>query len=104
VPKFLAEMVDRLHSDASDTLKQIAGGGWSDETQDALRASIEQFAEDFGYDLDEEGQPLDEGGDDDRRNGGGPEGRTRDSEQGEDEARPDDNDEREAGAVAAGQS
>jgi F-type H+-transporting ATPase subunit alpha len=60
VPEFGAGLVERLHADAADTLKKIAGGDWSDETQEALRASIEQFADDFGYDLDEEGQPLSE--------------------------------------------
>ena len=40
------------------SLKKIAGGDWSDETQKALDDAVAQFAEDFGYDLDEEGQPL----------------------------------------------
>jgi F-type H+/Na+-transporting ATPase subunit alpha len=113
VPKFHAELVERIHADASDALKKIADGDWSDETQDQLRASIEQFAEDFGYDLDEEGQPLDEGGDD-RRDGGRPQAREeRDEERDEqedegggdedrDEGHEESDDERsEAGAVAA---
>jgi F-type H+-transporting ATPase subunit alpha len=58
VPEFNAGLVERLHADAADTLKRIAEGDWSDETQSALRSSIEQFVDDFGYDLDEEGQPL----------------------------------------------
>jgi F-type H+-transporting ATPase subunit alpha len=47
-------------------------GDWSDETQEALRNSIEQFADDFGYDLDEEGHPLTEDSEmqeDERRRG-----------------------------------
>jgi F-type H+-transporting ATPase subunit alpha len=60
VPEFNRALIERLHADAADTLKKIAGGDWSDETQSALRASIEQFADDFGYDLDEDGQPLSE--------------------------------------------
>ncbi|HEX6020470.1 MAG TPA: F0F1 ATP synthase subunit alpha [Solirubrobacter sp.] len=60
VPEFGQGLIERLHADAADTLKKIADGDWSDETQEALRASIEQFALDFGYDLDEEGQPLSE--------------------------------------------
>src|ERR671938_891463 len=55
VPEFHARLVERLHAEASDTLRQMADGEWSDEIQDKLRDSIEQFAEDFGYDLDEEG-------------------------------------------------
>ena len=58
MPEFLDGLIERLHAEAADTLKKIAEGDWSDETQEALRASIEQFADDFGYDLDEEGQPL----------------------------------------------
>ena len=42
-------------------------GDWADEVQERLRDTIEQFAEDFGYDLDEEGQPIEEGDEDDRR-------------------------------------
>jgi F-type H+-transporting ATPase subunit alpha len=58
VSEFHAGLVERLHADAADALKKIAEGDWSDETQQALRSSIEQFADDFGYDLDEEGQPI----------------------------------------------
>jgi F-type H+-transporting ATPase subunit alpha len=106
VQKFLGDMVERLHSDASDTLKKIADGDWSDDTQDQLRSSIEQFAEDFGYDLDEEGQPLDEGrDDDDRRDDGRSEQRDEDEDADEDsdDDPQGDSDEREAGAVAAGE-
>jgi F-type H+-transporting ATPase subunit alpha len=60
VAEFNEGLVERLHADASDTLKKIADGDWSDETQSALRSSIEQWVDDFGYDLDEEGQPLSE--------------------------------------------
>src|SRR6188472_936992 len=60
VAEFNTQLVERLHADAADTLKKIAGGDWSDETQETLRASIEQFVDDFGYDLDEEGHPLSE--------------------------------------------
>src|SRR3954470_14122183 len=60
VPEFNRALIERLHADASDTLKKIAEGDWSDETQSGLRSSIEQFADDFGYDLDEDGQPISE--------------------------------------------
>ena len=39
---------------------EAAGGDWSDETEQAVRDAVAEFADDFGYDLDEEGQPLDE--------------------------------------------
>jgi F-type H+-transporting ATPase subunit alpha len=60
VPEFHEGLVERLHSEISDTLKTIREGDWSDETQKALDEAIAQYAEDFGYDLDEEGHPLDE--------------------------------------------
>ena len=58
VPEFNRALVERLHADAGDKLKAIKGGDWSDDTQGGLRSSIEQFADDFGYDLDEDGQPM----------------------------------------------
>jgi F-type H+/Na+-transporting ATPase subunit alpha len=60
VGEFHAGLVERLHADVKDTLAKIAEGEWSDEIQESLRNSIEQFGDDFGYDLDEEGQPLTE--------------------------------------------
>ena len=35
--------------------REDRGGDWSDETQEALKRSSPSFADDFGYDLDEEG-------------------------------------------------
>src|ERR671917_587717 len=58
VPAFNQGLVERLHAEIPDTLKAIAGGDWSDETQKSLDDAIGQYARDFGYDLDEEGQPL----------------------------------------------
>jgi len=60
VGEFNRALVERLHADAADTLAKVTGGDWSDDTQGSLRSSIEQFVDDFGYDLDEEGQPLSE--------------------------------------------
>jgi F-type H+-transporting ATPase subunit alpha len=61
VGEFLASLTERAHSEASDQLEKIAEGDWSDETQQALDKLVSEFADDFGYDLDEEGQPMDEG-------------------------------------------
>src|SRR4051794_31242149 len=58
VAEFHQGLIERLHSEISEVLKKIAEGDWSDETQKALDDSIAQYAEDFGYDLDEEGHPL----------------------------------------------
>ena len=41
-----------------ELLKTIAGGDWSDETQSQLDEAVTAYAEDFGYDLDEEGHPA----------------------------------------------
>jgi F-type H+-transporting ATPase subunit alpha len=60
VPEFLAELTERMHSQAPSTLEKIRGGDWSDETQEEVRKAVEQFSSDFGYDLDEEGQPMDD--------------------------------------------
>jgi F-type H+-transporting ATPase subunit alpha len=60
VPEFLGELVKRVRSAAGDTMKAIAEGGWDDDIEGKLDDAIKQFAEDFGYDLDEEGLPLTE--------------------------------------------
>jgi F-type H+-transporting ATPase subunit alpha len=58
VEKFLDGLTRRAHSEAGDVRKAIAGGDWSEETQQAVDAFVKRFADDFGFDLDEEGQPL----------------------------------------------
>jgi F-type H+-transporting ATPase subunit alpha len=60
VPEFLEGLLQRMHSEHSDLLKKIRGGDWSDETQEALRSAVADFGDDFGYDLDEEGHPLED--------------------------------------------
>ena len=59
---FLDGLTRRAHAEGADVRAKIAGGDWSDETQQAVDALVKRFAEDFGYDLDEEGQPLDRRG------------------------------------------
>jgi F-type H+-transporting ATPase subunit alpha len=81
-----------------ELLKKIAEGDWSDETQGQVEKAVERFADDFGFDLDEEGHPLDEGGDDDRSE------RRRDEAsgdgQGEDDQEESESEKEEAGAPA----
>jgi F-type H+/Na+-transporting ATPase subunit alpha len=60
VPEFLRGLTERLHSQHEDVRAEIATGDWSDETQHAVQELVGAFAEDFGYDLDEEGQPLED--------------------------------------------
>jgi F-type H+-transporting ATPase subunit alpha len=56
-----------MRGNESDLLSKIAGGDWGDDTQKAVESAASRFAEDFGFDLDEEGHPLDEDGDDSSR-------------------------------------
>src|SRR4051812_24435991 len=61
VPDFLEGLTQRFHSEGSGVREKVAGGDWSDETQESMKKLIQEFADDYGYDLDEEGQPLEEG-------------------------------------------
>jgi F-type H+-transporting ATPase subunit alpha len=58
VEKFLLELSERVRGGQADLLKQIADGQWNDEVESRIKAAVKQFADDFGYDLDEEGLPL----------------------------------------------
>ena len=69
VPRFLSELTESVRNTDPDLLKKIAGGDWEDATQSRTEELIRQFAEDFGYDLDEEGLPLDEDRQMERRGG-----------------------------------
>jgi F-type H+/Na+-transporting ATPase subunit alpha len=60
VEEFLEQLTLRFHAEKQDLGKPIAGGEWTDEIQQELDDFVKDFAADFGYDLDEEGQPLDE--------------------------------------------
>jgi F-type H+-transporting ATPase subunit alpha len=70
VERFLGELTDSVRGSSSDLLGKIAAGEWSDEIQQQLEAAVRQFAEDFGFDLDEEGHPMDEGDEEPPRGGG----------------------------------
>jgi F-type H+-transporting ATPase subunit alpha len=61
VPDFLEGLTQRFRAENRDLLEALAAGEWSDDLQEKVRAAIEQFADDFGYDLDEEGGALAEG-------------------------------------------
>ena len=64
VEEFLEALTQRAHSELGDLLEKIAGGDWDEGTQEAVDKAVAGFADDFGFDLDEEGQPLDEHVDD----------------------------------------
>ena len=61
VGSFLGSLVDSVRGNEPELMKSIAEGDWSDETQSQIEQALKTFAEDFGYDLDEEGHPLEEG-------------------------------------------
>ncbi len=62
VTEFLADLIDRLHSENKDLLDRInETGQLSDEDEEALGKSIEGMVDDFGPDFDQEGNPLEEG-------------------------------------------
>jgi F-type H+/Na+-transporting ATPase subunit alpha len=65
VEEFLADLTLRFRAEQQELGQKIAGGGWDDDIQAAVDAFVKEFADDFGYDLDEEGQPL-EGAESDR--------------------------------------
>jgi F-type H+-transporting ATPase subunit alpha len=67
VDRFLTGLTENVRGGEPELLKKIASGDWSDETQKAVESAVSSFAEDFGFDLDEEGHPLEEGGDDSSR-------------------------------------
>jgi len=60
VERFLGELVDSVRGSEPEVLRRIAAGEWTDEIQQQLERAIKGFAEDFGYDLDEEGHPIEE--------------------------------------------
>jgi F-type H+/Na+-transporting ATPase subunit alpha len=62
VSEFLANMMDRLHSENKDLIDRInETGQLPDEDAEALGKSIAQAIDDFGPDFDKEGNPLEEG-------------------------------------------
>jgi F-type H+-transporting ATPase subunit alpha len=61
VEEFNEGLQQRLRAEHGELLEKIAGGDWSDETVSTVDGAVSDYANDFGYDLDEEGQPLDEG-------------------------------------------
>jgi F-type H+/Na+-transporting ATPase subunit alpha len=93
VERFLTDLTESVRGNEPDLLKRIAGGDWSDETQQAADEAVSQFAEDFGYDLDEEGHPLEEGDEKARErssNGGERSRQERDQSQQEEEGKEEE--------------
>jgi F-type H+-transporting ATPase subunit alpha len=61
IKEFHQTMLERLHSQHEDLMNKIAEGNWDDSLEEQLGNAIKEAIDDFGPDLDEEGQPLEEG-------------------------------------------
>ncbi|MBV9046737.1 MAG: F0F1 ATP synthase subunit alpha [Solirubrobacterales bacterium] len=85
VEKFLAGLTDNVRGNEPELLKKIADGDWSDDTISQVHSAVEQYAEDFGFDLDEEGHPIDEEAPEPRRGRRDDEAREEPEEKREDE-------------------
>ncbi|CAB4956234.1 unannotated protein [freshwater metagenome] len=59
VEEYQSRLIEAARGSISDTVKKIDDGDWSDETQSSAKDFIAKFTEqDFGYELDEDGEPL----------------------------------------------
>jgi F-type H+-transporting ATPase subunit alpha len=57
VEEFNAGLQGRLRAENAELLGRIAGGDWGDDTVAEVDRVVSGYANDFGFDLDEEGQP-----------------------------------------------
>jgi F-type H+/Na+-transporting ATPase subunit alpha len=81
VSHFLADLAESVRGNEPELIKKIADGDWSDGTQSELEKAVSTFAEDFGYDLDEEGHPLEDDDEPRSRSSGDGSGSDDDSEE-----------------------
>ncbi|MDO9408500.1 F0F1 ATP synthase subunit alpha [Patulibacter sp.] len=59
VEEYQSRLIEAAAGSIGDTVKKIDDGDWSDETQSSAKDFIAKFTEqDFGYELDEDGEPL----------------------------------------------
>jgi F-type H+-transporting ATPase subunit alpha len=65
VPEFLDGLVARMRAEYAEVLEKIEGGNWDDDVVEAVEEAVREYADDFGYDLDEDGTPTDDGDADD---------------------------------------
>jgi F-type H+-transporting ATPase subunit alpha len=66
VERFLRDLTASVRANQPEVLEKVAAGDWDESTQSAVEAAVAQFAKDFGYDLDEEGHPLEDEDESDR--------------------------------------
>jgi F-type H+-transporting ATPase subunit alpha len=65
IGEFHQRMLEILHSDHQELMDKIAGSDWDESIEEELGKAIDDAILDFGPDFDEEGEPLDEGGESD---------------------------------------
>jgi len=58
VPAFHEDLVTRMRAENADVLEKIADGNWDDDLSEAVHAAVEDFAKDFGEDIDEDGVAI----------------------------------------------
>jgi F-type H+-transporting ATPase subunit alpha len=61
IQEFHEMMLQRLRSEDSDLMDQIAQGNWDDSIEERLGRCIAEAIDDFGPDFDAEGNPIEEG-------------------------------------------
>jgi F-type H+-transporting ATPase subunit alpha len=59
VPEFHAALIDRMRAEHADVLERIGKGEWDDDITATVHDAVDEFAKDFGADLDEDGVPVD---------------------------------------------
>jgi F-type H+-transporting ATPase subunit alpha len=63
VPEFHQDLVSRMRAENADVLEKIAGGSWDDDVVETVHSAVEEFAKDFGEDIDEDGVAIDSSSD-----------------------------------------
>jgi len=61
IQEFHEALLQRLYSENSGLMDTLGEGDWSDEIEKELGDAIAEAIDDFGPDLDEEGNPIEEG-------------------------------------------
>jgi F-type H+-transporting ATPase subunit alpha len=60
VEEFLDGLVARMRAEYAEVLEKIEAGNWDDDVVEAVEEAVREFADDFGYDLDEDGGQADD--------------------------------------------
>ncbi|HEY1539395.1 MAG TPA: F0F1 ATP synthase subunit alpha [Solirubrobacteraceae bacterium] len=63
VTEFHQDLVSRMRAENADLLEKIAGGAWDDDLVKGVHTAVEEFADDFGQDIDEDGIAIESPGD-----------------------------------------